>query len=205
MAPRPSSPKFLVAGHAAPAYPNPVPPALSRPATQSITFVAQKGTSCCAVTHQHGEEAPFLSCSYCWPGQDPNPRHIENLKTSAGSKARPKGSSGIAAARPGATDSAHDRLNRTLLLLARYYRTEILLVGLDNQSLRILAELRRDLTDFPNDPTDNVVDSVMAINNDDAAENNSMGDILPSDAPTASDLHGDEAVVHALRNLLDPR
>ena len=77
--------------------------------------------------------------------------------------------------------------------------------GLDNQSLRILAELRGDPTDFPDDPTDTVVDSVMAIDNDDAAEANSMGDILPSDAPTASDLRGDEAVAHALRDLLDPR
>ena len=76
---------------------------------------------------------------------------------------------------------------------------------MNSESLRVLAELRGDPTNFPDDPTNGLVDSVMAVDNGDSGDGNSMGDALAADAPGPSDLHGDEAVAHALRDLLDPR
>ena len=74
--------------------------------------------------------------------------------------------------------------------------------GLDSQSLRVLAELRGDPTEFAEDPTDAVVDAVMALDTD--APPGGIQDGTPEDDPS-SDLREDEAVAHALRDLLDPQ
>ena len=74
--------------------------------------------------------------------------------------------------------------------------------GLDPQSLRVLAELQGDPTEFPDDPTDAVVDAVMTLDSDAPPGHTGDG---PAEDDLSSDLWEDEAVAHALRDLLDPR
>ena len=77
--------------------------------------------------------------------------------------------------------------------------------GLNSDSLRILAELRGDpTTNIAEDRTDLIVDSVVGMDTDEASGDNATGDAMAGEAQE-SELRDDEAVAHALRDLLDPR
>ncbi|KAI1782537.1 hypothetical protein LXA43DRAFT_1103887 [Ganoderma leucocontextum] len=108
-----------------------------------------------------------------------------------------------------ATYGSRDQRRLKLLAQARQRaqdRFATLTAGLDLQSRRVLAELRGEpWPDEEQDPTNAMADSLMAID----AGHELFGDREDQDADThtgdGSDVPGDDAVAHAIRDLLNPR